>query len=134
MENDASIGESQVIDPSRLFESAEELATLANLARQLGCSGKALKALLRGPLRTLVRFAHRKPGPVLYSMSDAREHFEPHRAEVEARRQRALEVEAAACAAAVAAKAARVEADAKRKAGAAQFSPTSRRGSVKPPK
>jgi hypothetical protein len=85
--------EFQVTDPDGLLENGEEAIPLANLAAILGCSNNMLRELLRGPLRT-VRWARREPAPAVYSVADARAAFEPHRAELEARRLRAIEVEA----------------------------------------
>jgi hypothetical protein len=86
--------EPEVTDPHELLESGQELATLAQLARLLSCSARMLNELLQGPLNARVRFVRRKPGPWLYSVTDARVAVEPYRAAIEARRQRAIELEA----------------------------------------
>jgi hypothetical protein len=109
----------QITDPHGLLESGEELAPVGQLASLLGCSKNALRELLHGPLRS-VRWARREPDPTVYAVSDARLAFEPYRAEVEARQQRHVELEASGRAAALAAKEARIAADAKRKAEAAR--------------
>jgi hypothetical protein len=101
-----STKEQQVTDPHRLLESGEDLASLSELASMLGCSNNALHKLLDGPLRGAVRWARREPAPAVYCVADARAGFEPLRAEVEASRRRAIEVQEAARAA----KAARIAA------------------------
>ncbi len=110
--------EQQISDPHGLLESGEELAPIGQLASLLGCSNNELRKLLQGPLRG-VRWARREPEPAVYSVADARAAFEPHRAEVEARRQAHVDLEASSRAARVARVAANVDADAKRKAEAA---------------
>jgi hypothetical protein len=96
MESDtlATAGEPRVTDRFGLLESGEELASLGQLALALGCSNNVLRELLAGPMRKSVRWARREPAPTVYSIADARAAFEPHRAEVEARRLRAIELEA----------------------------------------
>jgi hypothetical protein len=91
---DDPMTEPQTTDPHGLLLSGEELATLSELARLLGCSGRALSELLQGPLHARVRFVRSKPGPWRYSVKDALVAIEPHRVEIEARRQRAVELEA----------------------------------------
>jgi hypothetical protein len=83
-----------VTDRFGLLESGEELASLGQLALALGCSNNVLRELLAGPMRKSVRWARREPAPTVYSVVAARAAFEPHRAEVEARRLRAIELEA----------------------------------------
>jgi len=95
----------RVTDAHGLLDSGEELATLASVASMLGCSKNALRALLEGPLRA-VRWARREPEPAVYCVADARSGFEPHRAEIEGRRQQTIELESAGRAA----KAARIAA------------------------
>jgi hypothetical protein len=82
-------GELEASDPHGLLESGEELATRSELARLLGCSNRALHQLLSGPLSKRVRFV-RDPKPWRFSVADARAAFEPYRAEIESRRQRAI--------------------------------------------
>lgn len=53
-----------------------------------------LHELFEGPLYGRVRFVRCKPGPWRYSVNDARAAIEPYRGEIEARRVRALELEA----------------------------------------
>jgi hypothetical protein len=117
--------EQEITDPHGLLGSGEELLPLGQLASLLGCSKNALRELLHGPLRN-VRWARREPEPAVYSVADARTAFEPHRADVEAKRQRHIELEASGRAAALAAKEARIAADAKRKAEAARLPRVSR--------
>jgi len=81
-------------DPHNLIASGEPLAIPRDLAPMLGVSGMALKALLKGPLYPLVRFVRYAHGPSHYSIADARRAIEPHRAELEARRQRAADLAA----------------------------------------
>jgi hypothetical protein len=123
--------EQQIPDPHGLFESGEELLPLGQLASVLGCSKNALRELLHGPLRN-VRWARRESEPAVYSVADARTAFEPHRAEVEAKRQRHIELEASGRAAALAAKEARIAADVKRKAEAARLQRVPGQGNAKP--
>jgi hypothetical protein len=96
VESDAmdTTGRRRVSDAHGLLDSGEELATLAALASMLGCSRNALRALLQGPLRA-VRWARREPEPAVYCVADARAGFEPHRAEIEGRRQQTIELERA---------------------------------------
>jgi septum formation inhibitor MinC len=96
VESDAmeTTGKPRVTDAHGLLDSGEELATLAALASMLGCSRNALRALLQGPLRA-VRWARREPEPTVYCVADARAGFEPHRAEIEGRRQQTIELERA---------------------------------------
>jgi hypothetical protein len=123
--------EQQISDPHGLLASGEELLPLGQLASVLGCSKNALRELLHGPLR-YVRWARREPEPALYSVADARTAFEPHGAEVEAKRQRHIEFEASGRAAAFTAKEARIAADAKRKAEAARLPRVPGQGNSKP--
>lgn len=90
----ATPGEPRVTDRFGLLESGEELASLGQLALAVGCSNNVLRELLAGPMRKSVRWARREPAPTVYAVADARAAFEPHRAEVEARRLRAIELEA----------------------------------------
>jgi hypothetical protein len=102
-----------IADPHGLVRSGEELAPLPELARLLGCSGKALRELLGGPLSGRVRFVRYEGGPRRYCVADARAALEPHREALEERRRRAAEIEErerAAKAAKAAATAARHEA------------------------
>jgi hypothetical protein len=129
MTNDTK--EQQIADPHGLLESGQEVLPPGQLASILGCSKNALRELLHGPLRK-VRWARREPEPAVYSVADARMAFEPHRAEVEAKRQRHIELEASGRAAANAAKEARIAADAKRKAEAARLQRGPGQGDSKP--
>jgi hypothetical protein len=123
--------EPEVTHPHGLLESGERTLPIGELASLLGCSKNALRELLHGPLRN-VRWARRESEPAVYCVADARAAFEPHRAEVEAKRQRHIELEASGRAAAHAAKEARIAADAKRKLEAAKLPQVSRQGNVKP--
>jgi len=87
--------DTKVTDLHGLLESGDEAIPLADLASLLGCSKNELRKLLRGPLRSSVRWARREPEPAVYSVADGRTAFEPHRAEIEARRRHVIELEAA---------------------------------------
>jgi len=94
MTRSAHIAEPQVMaDPHGLIASGEPLATVPELARMLGCSGKALHAVLNWPLYRLVPFVRYRGAPSRYSTAAARIAIEPHRAEIEERRQRAQDLE-----------------------------------------
>jgi hypothetical protein len=121
----------QVTDPHGLLESGEPTLPMGQLASLLGCSKNALRELLHGPLRS-VRWARREPAPAVYSVADTQAAFEPHRAEIEARRKRHLELEASGRSAALAAKEERIAADARRKADGASRPPVSRQENIKP--
>jgi hypothetical protein len=123
--------EQQITDPHGLLESGEKLLPLAQLASVLGCSKNALRELLHGPLRG-VRWARREPEPAVYCVADAWVAFEPHRAEVEAKRLRHIELEASGRAAADTARAGRIAVDAKRKAEAARRQQLPGQGNAKP--
>jgi hypothetical protein len=123
--------EPQITDPHGLLERGEELLPLAQLASVLGCSKNTLRELLHGPLRG-VRWARREPEPAMYCVGDARVAFEPHRVEIEARRQAHLELEASNRSARVARVAANVDADTMRKAEAAKLPRFLRQGNAKP--
>jgi hypothetical protein len=105
-------GHDKTSDPHGLFLSGEPLATLPELARMIGCSAKALRGLLDGPLCLRVRYVHRNPGPCLYAVADVLAAVEPHRGQIEERRLRAAEHEAAERAAKVARATGRQEAHA----------------------
>jgi hypothetical protein len=77
----------EITDPHGLLQSGEELATIGEIAPRLGCSKTALASLLHGPLHELVRRVCYNPG-TRYCVADVVKHYEPHRAEVEARRAR----------------------------------------------
>jgi hypothetical protein len=88
-------------DPHGLLASGEPLATASELAAILGVSGKALRELLGGllyprpdALGPVVRFVRGSPGPLRYSVADARTAIEPHRGAIEERRRRAAEQQA----------------------------------------
>jgi hypothetical protein len=83
-----------IADPHGLLRSDEPLASTTELAAMLGCSGRALRALLGGPLHGRTRFVHYRPGPARYCVADVRSAFETYRAEVEARQRRAADREA----------------------------------------
>jgi hypothetical protein len=80
-------------DPHNLIASGEPLAIPRDLAPMLSVSRMAIEALLKGPLYPLVRFVRYNHGPARYSIADARRAIEPHRAKLEARRQRAADLE-----------------------------------------
>jgi hypothetical protein len=80
-------------DPRGLLQGGEELATAAEIASVLGCSPKALRRLLHGPLYERVRFVRYHSGPTRYCVTDARAAVEPYVQGLEARRQCAMELE-----------------------------------------
>jgi hypothetical protein len=81
-----------IVDPHGLLQSGEELAILPEVARLLGCSGKALRELLAGPLSGRVRYLREKVA-TRYCVTDVRAAVEPHRQALGERRQRAAELE-----------------------------------------
>jgi hypothetical protein len=81
-------------DPHGLLQSGEELATVPELARLFGCSSKALRSLVHGPLYERVRFVRYKDGPTRYCVADARAAVGPYAEALEARRRCAAELEA----------------------------------------
>jgi hypothetical protein len=82
-----------ILDPHGLLQSGEELATLPEVARLLGCSGKALRELLVGPLSGRVRYLREDAVATRYCVNDVRAAVEPHREALAERRQRAAELE-----------------------------------------
>jgi hypothetical protein len=89
------MSEPQVLDPHGLLATGEPLATVPELARTIGCSGNALHSLLGGRLYDSVRFVRYKPGALRYCVSDVLTAVEPLKAEIEAHRRCAEELEAA---------------------------------------
>jgi hypothetical protein len=82
-----------VSDPCGLLQTGEELATLPEVARLLGCSGKALRELFAGSLSGRVRYIRKDEGPALYCVTDASAAVDPHREALAERRQRAADRE-----------------------------------------
>jgi hypothetical protein len=82
-----------ISDPCGLLQSGEGLATLPEVARLLGCSGRALRKLLVGPLSGRVRYMRKAGGPTHYCVTDVRAALAPHREALAERRQRAADLE-----------------------------------------
>jgi hypothetical protein len=108
-----------ISDPCGLLQSGEELATIPDVARRLGCSGRALRKLLVG-LAGRVRYMRKVGEPALYCVADVRAAVEPHREGLAERGRRAADLETrerAAKALRVAQRAAKHEARLAAKAG-----------------
>jgi MarR-like DNA-binding transcriptional regulator SgrR of sgrS sRNA len=133
MTTSAPTSDPQVLaDPHGLVATGEPLATLPELARMIGCSGRALHSLLSRRLNDRVRHVRYRPGATRYHVQDVLTAVEPLKPELEERRQRAEELEAKNRAAKAARLAAAEAAQSARKARQARQS--SRRASQTAPK
>lgn len=109
-------------DPHGLVATGEPLATLPELARIIGCSGRALHSLLSRRLNNRVRHVRYRPGGTRYHVQDVLTAVEPLKPELEEHRRRAEELEASNRAAKAARLAAAEAAQSARKAKQARRS------------
>jgi hypothetical protein len=127
----ATTGEIQGSEPGKIAKDGQAAEVpLAHLASLFSCSKAALRDLFDGPLVGRVRTVHGDPR--MYDLQDAQRELEPYRDELQAKRQRHIDLEANNRAAALAAKEARIAADTKRKAEATKRPQGSRQGNVEP--